>query len=112
MGETSSIAFAMKIRQAVITDDQKARKLAQVAGHTLVQTTPHLFAWLIFTGRLGDSDHGVVASQHKALEGDLGPHLETAYGLALQCLLNSRAAVVAAVPPLVPKPPPDMGRLS
>jgi hypothetical protein len=77
-----------------------------------LHTTPHLFAWLIFTGRLGDSDHGVVASQHKALEGDLGPHLETAYGLALQCLLNSRAAVVVAVPPLVPKPPPDMGRLS
>lgn len=102
MGEISSIAFAMKIRQAVITDDQKARKLAQTAGHGLVQTTPHLFAWLIFTGRLGDSDHGVVASQHRALEGDLGPHLDTAYGLALQCLLNNRTAVTTPAPSASP----------
>ena len=41
-GELSSIAFAMKIRQAVITDDMKAHKLAVEAGHALTQTTPHL----------------------------------------------------------------------
>ena len=102
MGEISSIAFAMKIHQAVITDDQKARKLAQAAGHHLVQTTPHLFAWLIFTGGLGDSDHAVVVNQHKALQGDLEPHLNDAYTLALQCRLNSRpvaSAPEAASPP-------------
>lgn len=96
MGEISSIAFAMKIRQAVITDDQKARKLAAAAGHALTQTTPHLFSWLIFTGKLGDSDHGVVVSQHKELGGDLEPHLRDAYELALQCRLNAARAHVPA----------------
>lgn len=55
-GEISSIAFAMKIGQAIITDDMKARKLAEDSGHELTQTTPHLFAWLIFKGRLGSVD--------------------------------------------------------
>lgn len=92
MGEISSIAFAMRISQAVLTDDQKARKLAQAVGHPLVQTTPHLFSWLIFTRRLGDSDVPIVVSQHRALEGDLAPHLEKGYALALQCKLNARLA--------------------
>lgn len=96
MGEISSIAFAMRIGQAVLTDDQKARKLAQTAGHSLVQTTPHLFSWLIFTRRLGDSDVSIVVDQHKALEGDLAPHLERAYVLALQCDLNARTGTHAA----------------
>jgi len=90
MGEISSIAFAMRIGQAVLTDDQKARKLAQAAGHSLVQTTPHLLSWLIFTRRLGDSDVKVVVNQHKALEGDLAPYFDKAYGLALQCQFNAR----------------------
>jgi len=47
-GELSSIAFAMKIGHAIITDDKEARKLAETSGHALTQTTPHLFAWLIF----------------------------------------------------------------
>ncbi|MDR3454603.1 MAG: hypothetical protein P4L96_17690 [Rhodoferax sp.] len=34
-GELSSIAFAMKIGQAVITDDKKARKLSEDSGHAL-----------------------------------------------------------------------------
>src|SRR6266496_4652483 len=48
MGELSSIAFAKRTRQAFITDDQGARKLAsEIMGHRNVQTTPHLFGWLI-----------------------------------------------------------------
>lgn len=35
-GELSTIAFAIKINQAVMTDDQKARRLAQDVGHPLV----------------------------------------------------------------------------
>jgi hypothetical protein len=88
-GELSSIAFAMKIGQAVITDDMKARKLAEASGHGLTQTTPHLFSWLIFKGRLGDSDKETVISQHEAMERPLAPHFETAYELALQCRLNA-----------------------
>jgi len=36
-GELSSIAFAMKIRLAVITDDRKALELAVEAGHALAR---------------------------------------------------------------------------
>ena len=89
MGELSSIAFAMKIRQAVITDDMKARKLAEQSGHVLTQTTPHLFSWLIFKGRLGDSDKSTVIEQHEAMDRPLTPHFEDAYATALQCRLNA-----------------------
>lgn len=88
-GELSTIAFAMKIGQAVLTDDMKARKLAENSGHTLIQTTPHLFSWLIFKGRLGDSDKPIVITQHQAMERPLAPHFETAYEIALQCRLNA-----------------------
>ncbi len=86
-GELSSIAFAMKTRQAVISDDVKATQLARDCGHSLSQTTPHLFAWLIFTERLGNGDKATVISQHKAMGRILAPHFETAYGMALHCKL-------------------------
>jgi predicted nucleic acid-binding protein len=86
-GEISSIAFAMKYQQAVLTDDQKARRLALEAGHKAVQTTPHLFGWLVFIGRLGDQDKDVVIAEHRELDGILSQYLEEAYLLALQCRL-------------------------
>lgn len=88
-GELSSIAFAMKINQAVMTDDQKARRLAQDAGHPLTQTTPHLLSWLIFNGRLADGDKDTVITQHEAMGRPLAPHFRTAYELALQCRVNA-----------------------
>jgi hypothetical protein len=88
-GELSSVAFAMKIGQAVMTDDQKARRLAELSGHSLTQTTPHLHSWLIFTGRLTDADHALVINQHKAVARPLEPHLRRAYELALQCRLTA-----------------------
>ena len=88
-GELSSIAFAMKIGQAVITDDMKARKLAEDSGHVHIQTTPHLFSWLIFKGRLSDFDKGAVIAQHRAMDRPLAPHFEKAYEMALQCRLNA-----------------------
>ena len=88
-GELSSIAFAMKIRQAFITDDKKARKLAEDSGHTLTQTTPHLFSWLIFKQYLCDSDKTTVTNQHESMGRPLTPHLNDAYDMALQCRLNS-----------------------
>ncbi len=46
-GELSSIVFAKKIRQAFLTDDQGARKLAEtILDKKMVQTTPQLFGWL------------------------------------------------------------------
>lgn len=90
-GGLSSIAFAMKIRQAIITDDKKARKLAETSGHAaLTQTTPHLFAWLIFKGYLGDADRATIIAQHQAMERPLAPHFETAYSMALKCRLNAK----------------------
>lgn len=89
-GELSSIAFAMKVGQAVITDDMKARRLAEDSGHPLIQTTPHLFSWLIFKGRLGDSDKPIVIMQHQAMERPLSPQFERAYEMALQCKLNTQ----------------------
>ncbi|WP_425219203.1 hypothetical protein ACPEAN_14775 [Ralstonia solanacearum] len=95
-GELSSIAFAMKIGQAVITDDQKARKLAESSGHRLTQTTPHLHSWLVFTGHLTDADHVLVQCQHKEMGGSLAEYLQQAYELALQCKLNT----AQSTPPL------------
>jgi predicted nucleic acid-binding protein len=91
-GEISSIAFAIKYQQAVLTDDQKARRLASQAGHKLVQTTPHLFGWLVFTGRLGDQDKDVVIAEHRKLDGILSKHLEEAYRVAPQYRLAAPPA--------------------
>lgn len=90
-GELSSIAFAMKIRQGFITDDTKALQLATDSGHSHAQTTPHLFSWLIFTGRLGDGDKDVVIGQHINAGRHIARQLQTAYEMALQCRLNSKA---------------------
>jgi hypothetical protein len=89
-GELSSIAFAMKHRQAILTDDQKARRLATDAGHISVQTTPHLFGWLVFIGLLGDHDKSVVIAEHRELDGILTKYFEDAYLLALRWRLTDR----------------------
>jgi len=64
-GELSSIAFSLKTRQAFLTDDQKARKLAgEILRKPNPQTTPHLFGWLFFTTRLVDSEKKIVIREH------------------------------------------------
>ncbi len=104
-GELSSIAFAMKINQAVITDDQKARWLAESSGHHLTQTTPHLHSWLVFHGHLTDADHKLVMRQHKEMEGSLAQHLQRAYELALQCKLNAARPALGVAVSSRPAPP-------
>ena len=94
-GELSSIAFASKIGHAVLTDDMRARKLAFQSGHSLTQTTPHLFSWLSFTGRLNDSDKTQVIRDHQAMEQVLAPHFENAFEMALKCLLNAKPVTTA-----------------
>ena len=87
-GELSSIAFARKTRQAFLTDDQKARKLAsQVMDRTKVQTTPHLFGWLYFTNRLGDRDKDQVIQEHCHFRRPLASYFEEMYQEALRCRL-------------------------
>lgn len=91
-GELSSIALARKINQAFLTDDQKARKFAAGIMTGMVQTTPHLFGWLIFTGRLADGDKNTIITDHKTLAGILSPHFESMYEESLRCQLMHRGA--------------------
>lgn len=65
-GELASIAFAKKTSQAILTDDQGARKLAaQFMHQSMVQTTPHLLGWLLFKSYLSDSDMEHIINEHK-----------------------------------------------
>ena len=84
-GELSSIVFAKKIGQAFLTDDQKARKLAEGLLDKSVQTTPHLLGWLFFCGRLSDGDKKTIIDQHVGLAGELSPYFEAVYGESLRC---------------------------
>lgn len=79
-GELSALAFAQKTRQAFLSDDQKARKLAlEVLPVGRTQTTPHLFSWLIFLGKISDSEKCQVIAEHLENGGDMSKHLEAAY---------------------------------
>jgi len=90
LGELSSIAFAKKTKQAFLTDDQKARRLAEeVLQPDQVQTTPHLFGWMLFTGALQDSDKDDVIKEHSAMKRPLAKFFEEMYLWALQQRLKS-----------------------
>jgi len=94
-GELSSIAFAKKTRQAFLTDDQGARKLAELSlDRGMVQTTPHLFGWLFYDGKLVDADRGTIIEQHNEVGRPLGMHFEEMYGIALsyRLMANARAS--------------------
>jgi len=85
-GELSSIAFAQKTRQAFMTDDQKARKLASdIIDPPMVQTTPHLFGWLYFHRHLANGDKDVVIAEHQRLKRPLASPFECTYQEALRC---------------------------
>ena len=53
-GEISSIVFAKKSQQALMTDDRKAARTSRgtILAAQKVQSTPHLLAWLYFNCRL------------------------------------------------------------
>jgi predicted nucleic acid-binding protein len=85
-GELSSIAFAMKSQLAFLSDDQKARKLAlDVLPTEKIQTTPHLFSWLIFAGKISDSEKSQVIEEHQSYCGDISEYLEQAYLEGCRC---------------------------
>lgn len=90
-GELTSIAFAKKAGLAFMTDDQKARKLGRsVIAREKIQTTPHLFGWLIFSGGLTGSDKEPVITEHEKYGGQLRPYFEATYQEAMRCLLLVR----------------------
>lgn len=89
-GELSSIAFAKRTGQAFLTDDQRARKLAHMNLEAqFVQTTPHLFGWLIFTGVLNDSDKEQVLVEHVEMGRPLYRYFAQMYVRAVEQRLAS-----------------------
>lgn len=87
-GELSSMIFAKRTQQAFLTDDQGARKLATKFIETrMVQTTPHIFGWLVYSGFLGDSDMNSIIQEHSSLGRPLAPYFKQAYLQALECKL-------------------------
>jgi hypothetical protein len=98
VGELSVIVFARKTQQAVLTDDVKAQKLARSElGASMVQSTPHLFAWLYFNGRLNDSDKDTVISELGALGRNLQPHLDVFHAEAQRCRVMTKPVIDASL---------------
>jgi len=91
-GELSSIAFARKHRQALMTDDQRARKLGSAVKEMMVQTTPHLLGWLFYSARLLDSDLSKVLGEHEEVARPLRPHFEAIYVRALELRAMERSS--------------------
>lgn len=90
-GELAAIAFARKTRQAFVTDDQGARRLAAaVMDPSAVQTTPHLLGWLVFAGHLGDSDIDGIVAEHEGFDRPLAKFLRAMHAEAMRCRLLSR----------------------
>lgn len=88
-GELTSIAFAKKTRQAFLTDDQKARKLAsEVMECNRVQTIPHLLGWLLFVNYLNDNDMHNIINEHKQLERPLEKYFLEVYEMVLEFKLK------------------------
>lgn len=95
-GELSSIVFAKKTRQAFLTDDQSARKLAEsFMEKTLVQTTPHLYGWLVYSNYLNDSDKEEVIREHVEMRRPLKKYFEEMHLKALECKLQEYCRVKA-----------------
>jgi predicted nucleic acid-binding protein len=95
-GELSSIAFAMKTRQAFLTDDQKARRLARdVLRESIIQTTPHLVGWLFFTNRLVDADKSTIIKEHQEMRRPLAKYFEQMYLEACRCRLMANQGAMA-----------------
>lgn len=87
-GELSSIAFALKTRQAFLTDDQTARKLAdEVIQGSVTQTTPHLLGWLFFKSFLTNGEKNSIIKEHQEMKRPLTEYFECAYSEACRCRL-------------------------
>lgn len=90
-GELTSIAFARRTRQAFMTDDKKAKKLAdEVCDAGMCQTTPDMLGWLFFNGRLVDSDLDAILGEHREVNRPLSDRFEAKYRDALQYRLMSK----------------------
>jgi len=94
-GELTSIIFAKKTRQAFMTDEKDARKLAeQIITDGKVQTTPHLLGWLFYKNILIDSDKEIIIKEHakfrKEKRGNLSEFFNIMYRRAYEYQLMSK----------------------
>jgi hypothetical protein len=94
LGELSSIILAKKSKQAFLTDDQKARKMAAtVAGDISIQTTPYLLSHLVFCNCLNDFDISDIIKQHNEVNGSIGRYFQAAYEEACRCKLLNQSRI-------------------
>lgn len=90
LGELSSIAFAKRTNQCFFTDDQKARKLAkEILGTDKVQTTPHLYGWLLFNYFLNETDLSQIIDEHNYFKRPLEPYFKEVYNECMRIRLMS-----------------------
>lgn len=88
MGELSSIAFAKKINQSFLTDDQPARKFASnVLGTEKVQTTPQLVGYLFYTRAFIDGELEEIIREHRKFNRPLEVYFREVYSEALRIRL-------------------------
>jgi hypothetical protein len=88
LGELSSIAFAKRTSQVFLTDDQKARKFAKkILGNDRVQTTPHLYGWLLFNQHLNESDLTYILNEHNLNNRPLEPYFKEVHQECLRIKL-------------------------
>jgi len=86
MGELASMVLAKRIGQAFLSDDQKAQKLAEdFLDPKMVQTTPHLLGWLVFSGVLVDGDIPAIVTEHETLQRPLAARFDEEYREAMRC---------------------------
>ena len=91
-GEISSIIFAKKTLLSFLTDDQKARNLAnEILDKDKVQTTPHLLGWLFYNGLLLDSDFNEIVSEHNSFNRPLEKYFNEVYFEAMRFRLISQS---------------------
>ena len=92
-GELSSIVFAKKIGQAFITDDQRARKLAEsYLEPEYTQTIPHLFGWLSYIQKILDNDKAIIIQEHEYNGGTLTKFFDEVFNKARELILMENHA--------------------
>jgi predicted nucleic acid-binding protein len=90
MGELSSIAFAKKINQCFLTDDQPARRFASpILGNDKVQTVPQLLGFLIYKRIITDGEVDEIIKDHSACGRTLEQYFREVKKEALRIMLQS-----------------------
>ena len=90
-GELSSIVFAIRTRQAFLSDDKGAIKLALTElDNTMVQSTSLLFGWLFFHDHLVDYQKEQIISDLETHGRNMRQYYEEAYNHSLQFKLTAQ----------------------